>query len=380
MYFTQPMLLPALQRRRLLTLDVAQSHLTALNTINMHPGTQWRIELGEDIIFDLAGLQCIKASLQQYQGTATRLSFTLCLLPETARDYYSPQLHGEDTNLRLPIVATQANHRDDSAIDTMELRLPCITTPINYPASLATPEVYSTPLALLLSYTCDHDLLFANQIAIFANLANRLRRSPRTWLKGLVSRLPGDVKKRMAQCYTDIHPTAQIHPTAVIEGSVIGSGCRIGAHCVVRYSVLGEQVQLHDGAKVEYSVVDDHSWLMHDLVLYRCLVEKNVFLIHGPYQFSYFQHQSAAFASIMMDYRPDARRIRINTPKGVRDYAGRFLGALLEENAKVLGGTITAPGITIPAGKQITVDSNLITRAKTLQVQPNPAEDIAASS
>ena len=135
---------------------------------------------------------------------------------------------------------------------------------------------------------------------------------------------------------------------------------------MVRYSVLGKKVVLHDGAKVEYSIVDNESWLMHDLVLYRSLTESNVFLIHGPYQFSYFQHQSAAFANIMMDYRPDNSPIRINTPSGVRAYQGRFLGALLEEKARVFGGTLTAPGITIPSEQEITCDINTITTAKSL--------------
>jgi NDP-sugar pyrophosphorylase family protein len=169
----------------------------------------------------------------------------------------------------------------------------------------------------------------------------------------MFARRRGRLHQRIPLYWNRIDPTAIIHPTAVIEGAVIGAGTRIGAGCVVRYSVLGNHVHLHDGAKVEYSAVDDRTWLMHDLVLYRSVAESDVFLIHGPYQFSFFQHASAAFATIMMDYRPDAREITITTTDGPRSYRGRFLGALLEEQSKVFGGTLTAPGITIPAGREV---------------------------
>jgi len=371
MHFTQQVLLPELQSRRLLAQAVTQMHTQALQGVNTSDKSGWRIELGEDLLFDAAGLQLIKDALVHYRGTAAELVFDLMLEPATARDFYSHQIPEGESRLRLPVVAMRDGHAGETATEVISLALPCITTDIDYPVSLAESDVNMTPLALLLPYTCDHDLLFANQIAIFAELAHRIRHKPSAWLKGLVSRLPGKLKQRISLAYNDIHPGAHVHPTAVVEGAVIGPGCRIGAHCVVRYSVLGRQVRLHDGAKVEYSVIDDHSWLMHDLVLYRSLVEQQVFLIHGPYQFSYFQHASAAFATIMMDYRPDARPIRISTRAGIRDYRGRFLGALLEEDAKVLGGCITAPGITVPAGQQVTVDPAQITRAKTLLAQIN---------
>ena len=73
--------------------------------------------------------------------------------------------------------------------------------------------------------------------------------------------------------------------------------------------------------------------------MFRCHVEGEVFLIHGSYQFSCFESGSAAFATIMMDYRPDGKAIRVKTCRGIREYGGRFLGALLKERAKSLGGS-----------------------------------------
>ena len=375
MHFTQQVILPELQPRRLLAQPVCQFHQQALTEINQKaPRTPWRVEIEENLLFDVSGLRQIQKAILQYRGNATRLRFELHIQEEAARDYYSHQLSEKLRNLVLPVIAYRVGYTECEQTDVVTINLPCLRTLIDYPSALMPEDQNSTPLALLFPYVSDHDLLFANQIAVFSTLARRVHRAPFTWLKALFSDLPGTFRNRVALCYTKIDPTAEVHPTAIIEGAVVGPGCRIGAHCVVRYSILGQYVRLHDGAKVEYSVVDNHSWLMHDLVLYRSLVEQKVFLIHGPYQFSYFQHESAAFATIMMDYRPDAQPIRISTPNGLRAYRGRFLGALLAEKAKVLGGCITAPGIIIPAGQQVSVNPDHVTRARSFLTQIHQTE------
>ncbi len=386
MKFIQEAVCLALKKRRLLCQNVQESHSTTLSIINnasrnhskVHTAhadnTQWTVILKNNLLFDVAGLKAIKKSIDSYQGTSEQLRFKLRLSPEATRDYYSHSIYIDENGLiELPITATRASNPVNTETDkqeTLHINLNELSTAINYPLALTRPDINKTPLALLMPYGCAHDCLFANQIALFSQLNTLIRRqikhSPMLWLSALLSRKKNNLKQRLSISWKQIHPQADIHHTAIIEGSIIGEGCRVGAHCVVRYSVLGKNVQLHDGAKVEYSVVDDYSWLMHDLVLYRALVEKNCFLIHGPYQFSYFQKESAAFANIMMDYRPDDKPIRVNTPHGVRDYKGRFLGALLEERAKVFGGTLTAPGITIPEGQEISCDIHNITTAKTI--------------
>ena len=368
MSFTQEVLCKALQERRLLCEDVQQAHQNTLLKANKKALNGWTVSLGDNLLFDLAGLQEIAKAIQNYQGKANYLKFKLKLSTETVRDYYSHSFYLKDGLLELPIIAKKPSSKPKPQIkETLLISLNELSTEIHYPLSLTPPDINRTPLALLVPYSCDHDCLFANQIAIFSSLNQCIRRSPTTWLRAFFYRRKISLNRRISLSWKQQHSSADIHPTAIIEGSVIGKGCRIGAYCVVRYSVLGENVVLHDGAKVEYSVVDDKSWLMHDLVLYRSLTETNVFLIHGPYQFSYFQKQSAAFANIMMDYRPDNKPIRINTPKGIRDYQGRFLGALLGEKARVFGGTLTAPGITIPQGKEIFCSVDAITTAKKLK-------------
>ncbi|MEE9326554.1 MAG: hypothetical protein V3U71_04605 [Cocleimonas sp.] len=367
MSFKQFALCDALKNRRFLCQDVEQSQQSALTLINKKT-FDWEITLADNLLFDLAGLNVIVALISSYKGNAHQLEFKLQLSDAAIRDYYShSQYLGTDGLISLPIKAFRKGAANTDLIDILLPTIDELSTKIDYPLALTEADINSTPLGLLMPYSCEHDCLFANQIGIFSSLNRQIKRSPMSWLQGVFSRRKIKTKQRISLAWNHIHKTADIHPTAVIEGSVIGEGCRVGAHCVVRFSVLGEHVQLHDGAKVEYSCVDDHSWLMHDLVLYRSLVESHVFLIHGPYQFSYFQKQSGAFASIMMDYRSDNKPIRIGTEQGVKDYKGRFLGALLKERSKVFGGTLTTPGITIPVGKEITVDAKSVTKAKDLQ-------------
>jgi len=367
--FKQNAIHEKMTRRRLLCAAVPDFLQQSLQQAGCSCQDDWQVELGDSLLFDRAGLTQLARAIAAYTGPAQRLNFRLKLSPEALRDYYSHSSFLQDGDILLPIEARRQGAHCNSAAETLEIALPELATSINFPLALAPPDSNRTPLALLLPYNCDHDLLFANQIAIIANIAVQVRRSPFSWLRALFARRRGSLRQRIPLYWNRIDATAQVHPTAVIEGSIIGAGCRIGAGCIVRYSVLGKEVQLHDGAKVEYSAVDDRTWLMHDLVLYRSVVERDVFLIHGPYQFSFFQHTSAAFATIMMDYRPDARDITISTPEGPCKYRGCFLGALLEEGAKVFGGTLTAPGITIPAGKEVYSGVDVV---RTKDLLPTP--------
>lgn len=326
----------------------------------------WTITIAPTAMFDDIGLRAIIKSICRYRGPGSKLLFKLKVPPPGYRDYYSLQAKfNNDHTVDLPIQAVRQYPTSQTEILTVELRW--VHATFDFPSSLAEPQDYSTPVGLLMQYTCDHDVLLANQVLPFAHLGRQIPRSPMTWMRAMGSRLPGTWIKRVPPSYRKISPSAKVHPTAVIEGAVVGPGCHIGAHCVVRYSLLGKHVRLHDGAKVEYSVVDDNSWLMHDLVLYRCYVEPHVFLIHGPYQFSCFQARSAAFATIMMDYRPDGEPIKVKTPRGVVPYPGTFMGAMLEEHAKVLGGSLLSPGITVPKGTTIGPDYNQIIRPATIE-------------
>jgi hypothetical protein len=327
--------------------DFLARELAAAGTVD--PATaRWTVDLGPGLLFDREGLALIARALLAHRGDEAALRLALRVDAATWTEFYS--LRGpEPVPVELPLVARRAVAEKAATpaaepTATVVIDLPADAVAIPFPAALRAPGTAPLPRALLLPGRGDFDLLFANHIALVTALTRAVRASPRAWLGALRPRRGLPWRTRAALAFTRIAADAQVHPTAVVEASVIGPGARIGAHCVVRYSLVGAGARLHDGAKVEHSVVGPGSWLMHDLVLYRCQVEDEVFLIHGPYQFSQFQSRSAAFATILMDYRPDGRPIRVATADGPRDYHGRFLGCVLKPGAKTLGGSLVAPG------------------------------------
>jgi|CXWL01.1.fsa_nt_gi hypothetical protein len=347
----------ALKNRLILGENVESFHRRALTGKDSASGASWIITLGDTLLFDRRALSAVEASVATYQGEASELEFDLSVGEAACRDYYSHKPGSEARRVRLPITARRAGGGKTSR-HACVINLSEHIHDIHTPAGLCPPFQMSLPRMLLTSYSSEFDVLFANQIAVISELLHRIERSPKSWLGGLLSWGALPWRRRAALAYRDVHPSAQVHPTAVIEGSIIEAGAQIGAHCTVRYSMVGQGAKLHDGAKVEFSVVGRNSWLMHDLVLYRCHVENDVFLIHGPYQFSGFQTGSAAFATIMMDYRPDAKPIKIETSDGLRPFGGRFLGAILREGARTLGGSMLAPGAVVPENVWLAADAN----------------------
>ena len=371
-----------LKRRRILGESVEHFHHAALSRHSGGPDAAWTLTLGDTLLFDRYALAAIEADVARYRGTASELEFYLQTGEAAFRDYYSLKPSAQDRLVKLPIIARRAGAgalvRGSSVIVLTDH-----IHDIQAPAGLCPPFQMSLPRFLLTYYSCEFDVLFANQIAVMSELLHRTQVSPKAWLQSLLGRGSLPWGQRAALAYQDIHPSARVHPTAVVEGSIIGAGAQVGAHCTVRYSMIGAGAKLHDGAKVEFSVVGKNSWLMHDLVLYRCHVEDEVFLIHGPYQFSGFQTGSAAFATIMMDYRPDGKPIKIETLDGVLPYGGRFLGAILREGARTLGGTLIAPGAVVPenvwlgpAPSQIHVPSKM---GGLPQHQPHPPQVLKLS-
>jgi hypothetical protein len=345
--------LPEIAEREILGTAVAPHHAAALARTRTTRDARWTVHLGPELLFDGAGLDLVSAAVRTYGGAAGRLDLRLRVSDAVFRDYYS--LSAEASTFALPLTATRDG--GDGSRDTVTIELPASHEVVPLPAGLAAPIEVGVPAALLLPYTGPFDLLFANQIALASRIRRRVSRSPWTWLRSLVHRSGvRDRRQRAARAYRAIHPTAEVHPTAVVEGAIIGPRARIGAHCVVRYSVVAEDARLHDGAKAELSVVGAGAWLMHDLVLYRSVAERGAFLIHGPYQFSYFQRGSGGFATIMMDYRPDGRPIQVKTSSGLRPYGGPFLGSVIGEGAKTLGGSLVAPGRIVPPNTWLAAD------------------------
>ncbi|NUN47990.1 MAG: hypothetical protein HUU15_04070 [Candidatus Brocadiae bacterium] len=356
---------PELARRQILGVPVGAFHAAALRAAGgADPaGAAWEILLGNRLLFDAGGLSLLEGALRGLPDRTGRVEFLLVPDPVAARDFYGLQSGlRPDGTVRLPVEARRRGASADSPLETVRLVLPSSLTPIPFPRSLAEPTETSVPHALLLSRDGDFDLLFASQIAWPAELRRLVPRSPGALLRSLFRREPRDRGLRAATAWREIDRTAEIHPTAVIEGSRIGPGVRVGAHCTVRFSTLAADVRLHDGAKVEFSSVGRGSWLMHDLVLFRCHVEEEVFLIHGPYQFSSFHTRSAAFATILMDWLPHGGAFRVMTDAGLREYRGRFLGSVYREGARTLGGALLAPGRIVPENTWLAGDPDQVHR------------------
>lgn len=321
-------------------------HADAIGRADGGPDAEWTVSLGENLLFDEAGLRLLTDALARAADGVGNVSFLLVPDDAARREYYSLQPDG-GAKIELPVTATRPGRagRTQLTVD-----LPARRFAMPFPAALYGRAEVSVPQALLLPAHSPFDVLFANQIALTAVIAHRASRSPVALLGALLgpSRMARNFPQRVGLAYRSVHKDAEVHPTAVIEGSVIEAGARIGAHTTVRWSWIGREARLHDGAKVELSVVGRNTWLMHDLVLYRSATEDDVFLIHGPYQFSFFHKASAAFATILMDYRPDGKPIQVETDAGLRPYEGFFLGAVYGERSKTLGGSSLAPGRVIP--------------------------------
>lgn len=140
----------------------------------------------------------------------------------------------------------------------------------------------------------------------------------------------------------------RIHPTAVLEGAVLGDNVVIGAHAVVRLSNIGSGTTVDDQASVAYSVLGKDNYIANKNHVAFCMSYDDVFLIHGPYQFSVFGKGSAVFATINCDVRMDQRTIRINGKSGPYDSQQHLLGVAYGHGAKMAGGNIVAPGQIVP--------------------------------
>jgi hypothetical protein len=140
----------------------------------------------------------------------------------------------------------------------------------------------------------------------------------------------------------------RIHPTAVVEGCVLGDNVQIGANCVVRLSTLGDNTTLEENVTLTYSVLGPGCYVANGNIVNLCMCYENVFLIHGPYQFSLFGRSVGVMAVINCDFRLDQKSIRFMSSEGLIDSKQSLLGICYGHNSVVGGGNIIAPGRIVP--------------------------------
>ncbi len=157
-----------------------------------------------------------------------------------------------------------------------------------------------------------------------------------------------------------IGKNVSIHPTAIIEGAEIGDNSIIGANAVVRLSTIGENCKLSENVSVINSVLGNRTHISNSNYILNCLTDEEVFLIHGPYQFSVFGKNVACFAVINADIRLDQKTIKIPTTIGVLDSKQPLLGIAYGHRSKTGGGTIIAAGRIVPNDRIINPPDNII--------------------
>ncbi len=145
-----------------------------------------------------------------------------------------------------------------------------------------------------------------------------------------------------------IGKNCKIHPTALLEGCEIGDNVTIGAYSVVRISKIGAGSTLEEHTLVKYSILGNDCYVSNGNQINACVAYDEVFLIHGPYQFSIFGKQSTVMAVINCDYRLDQKSIQIPTSIGFLDSKQPLLGVAYGHRAKIGGGNIILPGRIVP--------------------------------
>ena len=180
------------------------------------------------------------------------------------------------------------------------------------------------------------------------------------WLVDKIAPPGSRLYNRALKNLNKIGKYCKIHPTAIIEASLIEDNVTIGAYAVVRFSQIGSGSFLSDQVTVINSVLGKNNYIANSNFLGFNLLFDNVFLIHGPYQFSVFGNHSAAFAVINCDIRLDQQNIKIQTDAGLLDSNQKLLGIAYGHYSKTGGGNIIAAGRIVPNHHTINPPGNII--------------------
>lgn len=152
----------------------------------------------------------------------------------------------------------------------------------------------------------------------------------------------------------------KIHPSAVLEGVELEENVTIGANCVVRMSKIASGTTVEDNVTLNYSIIGKDNYISANNLINLCMTYENVYLIHGPYQFSIYGKNVAVMAVINCDFRLDSHTIIIQTDKGLLDSKQTLLGIAYGHDSAVGGGNIIAPGRIVPNGVKVPPPEQII--------------------
>jgi hypothetical protein len=219
-------------------------------------------------------------------------------------------------------------------------------------------------------YSCDQCAAFISRIAspfhlLQVNLAANFKRltKVRSLTAGWLERFAPIHSMLYRGGLTTLNRTGRrcrIHPTAVLENAVLEDDVSVGAYAVIRHSHVGAGSTIDDHATVLHSVLGRRNVVKTGNHIDLSMTYDDVFLIHGPYQFSIFGRSSAVFAVINCDIRLDQKTISIPTDVGIIDSKQPLLGIAYGHHSKVGGGNIIAAGRIVPNHKVIAPPATII--------------------
>jgi hypothetical protein len=225
------------------------------------------------------------------------------------------------------------------------------------------------------AYRCDQCDVFSARLAspfhlLQVNLAVNLMRLTR-----LRSRLPARLVEAVAPLHSRLYVRSlkrlnrrgrrcRIHPTAVLENAVLEDGVTVGANSIVRHSYIGRATTINDNTSIVNSVLGRRNVIASGNHINLCMTYDDVFLIHGPYQFSIFGRSAAVFAVINCDIRLDRKTISIPTDAGLLDSRQPLLGIAYGHHSKVGGGNIIAAGRIVPNHRRIDPPPSIILKVE----------------
>lgn len=308
----------------------------------------------EDLVFTEG---FIKQILNAIQGKQDSLQFVLGENDFNDR-FILP--HSKESEKKLHFNFFHIN-RKKPAIQSYKIEQKLYPTAIRLPQQIVNSGEYKV-------YQCD---TFISRIAspfhlLQVNLALNLMRTIKwkkrlpKWIEQRFSKPNGQNSPRLLKFLTKKGKNCFIHPSAVVEACILGDNVTIGANCTVRLSQIGSGTNIQDNVSVVHSVIGKNNVIANNNHISMSLTYGNVYLIHGPYQFSVFGESTAVFAVINCDIRLDNQNIKIPTDIGVLDSQQPLLGIAYGHRSKVGGGNIIAPGRIVPNDLQINPTDNII--------------------
>ncbi len=291
------------------------------------------------------------------------------------------------TSLRFGLAANSFNERfvlphDCDPSNALRFNIHYVEAGDDAPADAVVPqEVFpsqvSVPDQIVRggAYSCDQCSVFASRLAspfhlLQVNLAANFKRLTKArsgippWLVERVAPLHSLLYVRSLRRLNRLGRNCRVHPTAVLENAVLEEGVVVGANSIIRHSYIGAGSTINDNTSIINSVLGKRNVVASGNHINLCMTYDDVFLIHGPYQFSIFGRSSAVFAVINCDIRLDQKTISIPTDIGLVDSRQPLLGIAYGHHSKVGGGNIIAAGRIVPNHKRIDPPSTIILKVE----------------